>query len=253
MNTPITRVPAFTPRELTASGWGKTHVGLVRKINEDALLLDPNGSLWAVADGMGGYGHGDVAADIVTECLSEIGTFDDPRLALTAAVSRANARIFDRANAPGWGAMGATLVALWLDLGEDRFTIAWAGDSRIYRLRDGALSALSHDHSLVQEMVDAGSLRADQAEDHPQAHVVTRAVGAEARVELAFGDGLLRDGDVFLLCSDGLSKCVVEARIRDILVSTVDPETTCDRLVDAALEAGAPDNVSVIVVHLGEE
>lgn len=252
MNSPITRIPDFTPKMLNATGWGKTHVGLVRKINEDALLLDPAGSLWAVADGMGGYGHGDVAADIVTECLADIGVFDDPRIAINSAITKANARIFDRSNAPGWGAMGATIVALYLDLEAETFLIAWAGDSRAYRLRDGALTMLSHDHSLVQEMVDAGSLNAWQAEDHPQAHVVTRAVGAEPRVDAAFGDGLLRDGDVYLLCSDGLSKCVADAQLRDILASSFDAEESCNRLVEAALAEGAPDNVSVIVVHLGK-
>ena len=252
MNSPITRIPDFAPKALVTTGWGKTHVGLVRKINEDALLLDPAGSLWAVADGMGGYGHGDVAADIVTECLSEISTFDDPRIAINAGITKANARIFDRSSAPGWGAMGATVVALYLDLQAEQFVIGWAGDSRIYRLRDGALTMLSHDHSLVQEMVDAGSLDARAAEDHPQSHVVTRAVGAEPRVDVSFGDGLLRDGDVYMLCSDGLSRCVTDDNLREILASSIDPEESCDRLIDAALAEGAPDNVSVIVVHLSE-
>ena len=252
MNSPVTLVPNFAPKTLVTTGWGKTHVGMVRKINEDALLLDPAGSLWAVADGMGGYGHGDIAADIVTEWISDIGVFQDPRIAINAAITKANARIFDRSNAPGWGAMGATVVALYFDLQAEQFVIGWAGDSRIYRLRDGALTMLSHDHSLVQEMVDAGSLELSAAEDHPQAHVVTRAVGAEPSVDVSFGDGLLRDGDVYMLCSDGLSKCVPDSDLREILARSIDPEESCDRLIDAALAQGAPDNVSVIVVHLSE-
>ena len=251
MTAPQTRVPVQSVRRLRPTGAGRTHVGRIRDENEDAILVDPTGALWAVADGMGGYGHGGRAADIVTECLSEIQMLGPARVMLGEALGRANARILEEAQAGQWGHAGATVVAILIDGAE--FAVAWAGDSRVYRLRDGRLEQLTHDHSVVQELVDAGSLTPQQAEAHPQAHVVTRAVGAEPDIAVAFREGRLADGDVILLCSDGLTKVVSDAEIAGILARTLDPQEACEALIAATLAAGAPDNVSVITVFVGEE
>ncbi len=250
MNNPITRVPRFQPRIAEPHGAGKTHVGLVRKVNEDAILTDPTGVLWAVSDGMGGYGHGDIAADIVIDCLSQLPHSGDPRKLLAFALDDANAQIFSRSREDGMGTMGATIVAALI--AEGNAHIAWVGDSRACLVRDGQLRRLSKDHSLVQELVDAGSLLPELAEAHPQSNVVTRAVGAAAQVQIDFIEVALMPGDVVLLYSDGLSKTVSEIEIVEFLSQSASPELACANLVRAALVAGGPDNVSVIAVFIAE-
>jgi protein phosphatase len=245
MTSPGTRPPrAGRP---VVSGAGLSHRGLVREVNEDAILTDPSGALWAVADGMGGHGHGDLAADLVIDTFARLPHGAGGRALLQDAFAAAHAEVRRRARAEGLGPIGATVVALLIE--GDRATIAWAGDSRGYLLRDGALAPLTRDHSVVQELIDRGALTAEAAPFHPQAHVVTRAVGVTERVEPAFAELALRGGDVLLLCSDGLTRCLPEGAIAE-LVGIADPAAACRALVEATLARGAPDNVSAVVVRL---
>lgn len=255
MSGPITRVPrpppvAPNPVAVMIEGAGLTHVGCLRPDNEDAILTDPSGALWAVADGMGGYGHGDLAADIVIEALSHLPHGGDAPTALVAALEAANREVRRRAVADGLGQMGATVVAALV--GADRAVVAWVGDSRAYRMADGQLTPLTRDHSVVQELVDRGQLAAAAAEAHPQAHVVTRAIGAADAVAVALAETPLAPGDQLLLCSDGLIRCLADGDIAALLTPADAPAAACRALVEAALRQGAPDNVSVVVVRAGE-
>ena len=233
---------------LVATGAGLSHRGCVREVNEDAILTDPSGALWVVADGLGGHGHGDLAADILVDAFARLPHGAAGRSSLQDAIAGAHAEIRRRARAEALGAIGATVVALAIDGG--RATVAWAGDSRLYLWRTGVLEQLTRDHSLVQDLIDRGALDAAEAADHPQTNVVTRAVGAADRVEPAFREIALREGDRLLLCSDGLTRCVPDPGIAALLADAATPEAACRDLVEAALACGAPDNVSAIVVRI---
>jgi protein phosphatase/serine/threonine-protein phosphatase Stp1 len=233
------------------SSCAATHVGMVRSRNEDNFVNRPDLGIWAVADGAGGHDAGDVAARIVTDALSEmppgLGASEllaEVRLRLAAAHDSIRAEAARR----GAHAILATTVVVLL-AHRDHYACLWAGDSRAYLLRDGRLSLLSHDHSLVQELVDAGALRPEQALHHPRANVITRAVGADARkLELDKKSDRLRPGDRFLLCSDGISKILPE----DDLVRLLGSETgsPAEHLITAALDRRADDNVTAITIEV---
>lgn len=249
MPSPITRVPPMLPdKVLRFFGAGLTHKGLVRERNEDAILTDPSGALWAVADGMGGYGQGDVASDIVIERLSQIKEDSPAPHALRAQLQAANADILARTRTGGQ--MGATVVALLAQ--NAAATAAWVGDCRAYLLRGSALRLLTRDHTVVQDMVDQGLLGDAARDTHPERHIVTRAIGAEPEVEIDIALMPLIAGDRLLLCSDGLTTCLCDSRIADLLAAAPTPGAACDALVLAALQGGAPDNVSVVAVFASE-
>ncbi|AJD45415.1 serine/threonine-protein phosphatase [Rhizobium sp. SEMIA 4085] len=239
-----TRVPNRPGRP---QGAGLSHTGHVRTNNEDAILTDPSGVLWAVADGMGGYGHGDVAADLVIEQLALIPHTPVSGAHLVAALQSANSAVRRWAASANVPQMGATVVAALVDGGAT--TIAWVGDSRAYRLRGGELLQLTRDHSVVQELLDDGHLSPAGVRQHPQSHVVTRAIGAADRLDVDCVEVALEPGDFLLLCSDGLTDCLAEREIINHL-SAPSPDAACRRLVAAALDQGAPDNVSVVVVRI---
>lgn len=246
-----TVVPARFVPPPAAFGAGMTHRGRVRERNEDAILTDPDGRLWAVADGMGGYGHGEVASDLVIDCLETIPDEADPGRALADRLVEANARVLKTAAERGFGQMGATVVALIVDRAIAH--VAWAGDCRAYLLRNGRLRLLTRDHSLVQSLVDRGELTADEAENHPEAHIVTRAVGGDDELQADRVDFPLIDGDRLMLCSDGLPRCVYESTIEQVLAAAPDPDRAVGQLMREALDAGAPDNVSIIVIDIRDE
>jgi protein phosphatase len=248
MRSPGTNVPP--PAPLIATGAGLSHRGRVRSVNEDAILIDPTGALWAVADGMGGHGHGDLAADLVIDAFARMPHEPGGRRLLALAFEAAHAEVRRRARQDGLGEIGATVVALLVEGAHG--TLAWAGDARAYRLRHGRLERLTRDHSLVQELIDRGEIGEAEAEVHPHRHVVTRAVGAGERVEPAFAELAFEDGEIVLLCSDGLTRCVHDPDIATLLAAAGDPGRACRLLVEAALATGAPDNVSAVVVWLGE-
>ncbi|MDZ4087835.1 MAG: protein phosphatase 2C domain-containing protein [Tabrizicola sp.] len=250
MNTPITVVPGQDQRMPVAVGAGLTNRGMVRERNEDSILTDPTGALWAVADGMGGYGNGDVASEIVIDCLAQIPDGVDPGPALVARLQEANGLVLQRQRSPGMGRMGATVVAVLISGAVAH--VAWVGDSRAYLLRGGRLRPLTRDHSVVQEMIDRGELSPAEAERHPESHVITRAVGGGAELDVDLISVPLAIGDRLLLCSDGLTRCVYEQTVEALLRDAASPEDACQKLVREALDSGAPDNVSTIAVHIRE-
>lgn len=250
MTGPTTYVPG-APRAIPwPDGAGMTHLGRVRDRNEDSILTDPGGTLWAVADGMGGYDLGDVASDMVIDALAALGDDGDPVTDLSDGLYRANTAVYARARDVGSGRMGATVVAAMIRRAVVH--LVWAGDSRAYLLRGGLLRMLTRDHTVVQHLVEAGALSADQAERHPESHVVTRAVGMGPGFEVESVSVPLVPGDRLLLCSDGLHGCLSDSQIATLLATGRPPADSCKALIAAALEAGAPDNVSVIVVDLRE-
>ncbi|MDX6699014.1 MAG: family protein phosphatase [Solirubrobacteraceae bacterium] len=233
-----------------ADSFAKSDVGRQRRSNEDRAY--EQAPLFAVADGMGGARAGEVASKIVVETLSEglpeAGS-DEERLA--AAVREANGRIHDLATAePDRAGMGTTVTAAYV--GEDGVAIAHVGDSRAYRLREGTLERLTHDHSLVAELVRRGKLTEAEAEEHPQKSVITRALGPEAAVEVDRHTHLARDGDVFLLCSDGLTGMVPEDRIAEILAGAAGLKAAGQALIREANERGGRDNVTVVLFRVEE-
>jgi serine/threonine protein phosphatase Stp1 len=228
----------------------RTHVGLRRTLNEDAVLNSAEHGLWAVADGMGGHDAGEVASAVVIEALSGLqanGTIESRAAAAVSALEDANARLQDFARTFCEDrTIGSTVVGLVAD--ERTYHCFWAGDSRAYRARDGVIAQLTRDHSLVQELVDAGMLAAEEADKHPNANVITRAVGADHRLYVDTVAGDLNAGDVFLLASDGLTRLVTA---EDLLakLSSADLQAAADELVEMALARGGPDNISLIIVR----
>ncbi|MFJ6196674.1 PP2C family protein-serine/threonine phosphatase [Micromonospora sp. NPDC092111] len=221
-------------------------VGLVRTNNEDSALAGER--LVAVADGMGGLPAGEVASEIVIRILDELvppTVADEAAEALRAVVSTANRRIRAAISAdPARDGMGTTLTAALL--AGDTLVLAQVGDSRCYLLRDGELTQLTRDDTFVQALVDQGTLSPDQARHHPQRSLVTRAVqGADAPP--AIGVLTMFAGDRVLLCSDGLSDYVADQAIHAALTTYQDRQQCGEQLVKLAHQAGAPDNVTVVV------
>lgn len=246
MTAPITVIPAAPAAAPVPQGAGLTHRGRVRERNEDSILTDPTGVLWAVADGMGGYGHGDVASDLVIDSLAALTDEGDPAAALLRHLDLANAAV--RAEAARLGQMGATVVAAILQRAMAH--VVWAGDCRAYLMRAGRLRLLTRDHSLVQDLIERGEITEAEAVTHPEQHIVTRAIGGAALLEAESVAVPLLFGDRLLLCSDGLPRCVYESAMTAVLAQAVTPQEACEALVREALEAGAPDNVSVIVIDM---
>lgn len=229
----------------------RTHVGLKRKINEDSMLVDTARGLWAVADGMGGHEAGEIASAMVVEALRQLAPAPDLDSLASHAVDAlrgVNRRLLELASAgASERTIGTTVVGLAIRGGE--FRCFWAGDSRAYRMRDGAIVRLTRDHSLVQQLVDSGMLRAEDAEGHINSNVVTRAVGVAPKVDVEVVSGDVRSGDRFLLASDGLTRVVEDSELAAVL-GREPPEQAADTLLAAVLERGAPDNVSLIVCAL---
>jgi serine/threonine protein phosphatase PrpC len=233
-----------------------TDVGRMRKNNEDSYLSSQ--PVAAVADGMGGHSAGEVASAIAIEELAALGSrgpWENETAAtddLKQAILRANRRI--RETAAGdrkLNGMGTTLVALLED--GDMVHVANVGDSRGYLLRQGELSQVTVDHSLVQELVDDGRLSPEDAERHPQRSVITRALGIDREVEFDLFTYKLQVGDRLLLCSDGLSDVVEPAQIRNVLLRVRNSHQAARKLVTVANEQGGPDNITVIVVDAVDE
>ncbi|MDW3224234.1 MAG: protein phosphatase 2C domain-containing protein [Paracoccaceae bacterium] len=248
MRTPTTRIPGQTAQPLRFDGTGATHRGYVRDLNEDAILLDPSGAIWAVVDGMGGMRRGDLAAEITTEALAKTILSGDPAEDLWAALEVANTSVLEIARAEGSEGMGATVVAFAQYRGHA--AVVWAGDSRGYVLRAGYLQQLTKDHSVVQSLLDRGLITPVEAETHPEAHVVTQAIGVVSPLVAEMVRVEPAPSDRYLLCSDGLSGVVCAAEIAAHLEKAGDPGAAVDALIAAALAAGAPDNVSVVVIDV---
>jgi protein phosphatase len=228
----------------------RTDTGRQRRGNEDSAFA--RAPLFVIADGMGGAQAGEVASRIAVEAfhdeLPERGT---PEEKLTEVAQVANRRIFDISRAEHERAgMGTTLTAVYVEDG--KLAIAHVGDSRAYLFRDGELGLLTQDHTLVGELVKRGKLTEEQAAEHPQRSIITRALGIDAEVEVDTWTYGARAGDVVLLCSDGLTSMITEEQIVAILSSEPSLEAAADRLIDDANEAGGRDNITVILFTLEE-
>jgi serine/threonine protein phosphatase PrpC len=234
-----------------------TDVGLVRKVNEDSLLVAP--PVFVVADGMGGHSGGDVASRMVVEEFELLARSYDPTRGaeqVADAFARAQTRIVEFGNAhravqPGWHAGTTAVVAVLVDDdGVAKWLLANLGDSRIYRITEGRLEQVSVDHSVVQELVDAGHITAEQAAVHPERHVITRALGSPGGIHPDFFLLPLGSVERLLLCSDGISGMIEDKEIEDILETVADPRDAADKLVRAAIAAGGRDNATAIVVDV---
>lgn len=237
---------------LMPRSWAMTDVGAVRKHNEDNMLARPDLGLWAVADGAGGHASGEVASGMIVDALSRLPmhlSAGELLSGIRVTITQVHAALREEAARRGGNVMiASTFVGLMI---RDRhFACLWAGDSRAYLLRHGQLQQITRDHSLVQELVDAGSLSLEEAERHPHANVITRAVGADDdELELDKVIGQIQPGDRFLLCSDGLSKTLSEQEIQGLLGAPEGVPPT-ELLIHAALAHRVNDNVTAVVVEV---
>lgn len=236
-----------------------TDTGQMRDNNEDAVAVDDANQIAVLADGMGGYNAGEVAAAMATSFVTaELGRWiadggarastRELRRAMEVCVDNANRSIFNAANAnPQYAGMGTTLVmGVFLT---PRILIGHLGDSRCYRLRQGALVQLTRDHSLLQEQIDEGLLTPEQAQFATHKNLVTRALGVEDAVLLEVSEYRAEVGDLFLMCSDGLTDMLSDEHITATLVGAGTLEEKCHALVDAANDCGGRDNISVILAQ----
>jgi protein phosphatase len=230
-----------------------THVGKVRRINEDSVLDRPDLGLWAIADGMGGHGGGDLASQMIVAALDTLPAPEsarEMRRDFEQRVADVHARLLDLAAERGAGVVGTTLVAV-LVYGA-HYACLWCGDSRAYLWRAGRLEQITRDHSQAQDLVDRGVLTAEQAKSWPGRNVVTRALGASGAAYLDMVDGPTLPGDRILLCSDGLVGHVQDSEIAERLGGEA-LEAVCEGLVALTLSRGAADNVSLVVIEFSDE
>jgi protein phosphatase len=231
-----------------------TDVGLVREVNEDAHLAAP--PVFLVADGMGGHEGGDVASRIVVEELGRLAgsTYDEESAvhAVNSALEASQRRIEEHAaGRVGRGAPGTTVAGVLLvDGDEPAWLVFNLGDSRVYRRHDGGLVRVSRDHSLVQDLVDAGDLTESEAADHPERHVITRALGGPGFTEPDLFWLAVEPSDRLLVCTDGVNGLIDDATIERILASEPDPGAAARALVTAALDAGGEDNATAVVLDV---
>lgn len=235
---------------------GRSDVGKVRSANEDEIVFDAAKGTAILADGMGGLSAGDLAsrtaAAVVLDALTQAEQISEE--IVRAAISRANDRVLALSQLPAGAAMGTTLV-VWQDVGLGQCFIAHVGDSRAYRLREQRLEALTEDHSVVQQLINEGIISRSEARISPQRNVITRAVGLETAIEVEVRSWVRTRGDVFLLCSDGLTDMLSEGEVRQVLINHIsadgngDMAAAADDLIAAANAAGGADNVSVLLVR----
>jgi protein phosphatase len=227
--------------------FNRTHIGRVRKNNEDAVVSSDH--LAAVADGMGGHPGGETASAVAVALLQAAFTgrsLDE----LQAAVRAANRAIWDRASAgPELEGMGTTICAAGLT-GDGSLVVVNVGDSRASMLRNGSLTQLTDDHSVTADLVRHGELSEQEAQDHPHHGVLTRALGVGPDVELDSATQPAVEGDRLLVCTDGLSNEVPNDEIAAVMIGTEDLQATADALVELALSRGGHDNVAVVVAEI---
>lgn len=242
---------------LKITATGKSHPGLRRENNEDNLLVLPEHGLFAVADGMGGHAAGEVASGMVVSILEQVVAQSgdggqEPDQLLTTALRDANHQVHDQGiDNPAQRGMGSTATAMLFG-GDDCYTIGHVGDSRAYRFFDGEVTQLTTDHSLVQEQQDLGLLKEEDAATHRLKNVITRSIGGREEVEVDTIRGRCSDGDVFLICSDGFSNEVTADEIGEILGGPEGLEEKVDRCIELANEKDGTDNITVVLVAVGE-
>lgn len=249
---PADEIGSSESAELRITWAARTTRGKVRQVNEDAFLATDG--MFVVADGMGGHAAGDVASSLVIEVCREFAAVVPlPLLRLEELVAEANARVRSHDGDPSSIGMGSTLVGVMLasNGGEDSLVVVNVGDSRCYRWDATAgLQCVTRDHSAVQDLVDAGTISAEQAASHPERNVVTRAIGVEAAVAADFV--VLDRADTFrlLLCTDGVSGPIADARLGDVLNDCTSPEEAVDVLIDEVMAGAASDNATALVLDV---
>lgn len=227
-------------------------VGLVRKDNEDNYLVSPERGLFVVADGMGGHVGGQVAStlaiQIIDESVNPALKSIQPDQLLLSALEKANQEIYSRGKQEQYFGMGTTVTAALFS--EEQVHLAHIGDSRAYLLRDKELTLLTQDHSLVNELFQSGSLTLEEAKNHPQRHVLTRALGTDEKPQIDVFSMAVQAGDLLVLCTDGLYNHVpAEDILQVILEADLDLKKSVDNLVNLALERGGNDNITVALVQ----
>jgi len=252
MMNPEAEKPSAEPEEERAecpvSGFSiasRTDVGRVRKSNQDALIIGEG--IAGVADGMGGHNGGEIASGETRDgILRELQGKTPDRQVLEEAVKKVNLEVWERQEKDAaLTGMGTTLTLLWP--GEKEMLIAQVGDSRAYLIRDGKMRQVTEDHSLVGDMVRRGVLTEEQAACHPMRNYITRAVGTEDAIEVDLYSEKRKKGDRWLICSDGLYSQITKTALEEA-AQTEDPETAADRLLQAALEGGGKDNITLILM-----
>jgi protein phosphatase len=235
-----------------------TSVGKVRQANEDAFTSNPQQGLFIVSDGMGGHEGGKAASQLVVKALPEILTEQLGKLRSSSSKSIRNAirkslvklnHHIRNEGAEGNGSkqMGATVVmALFTD---ERTYIANVGDSRAYRFYNGKLKQLTVDHTIVAELVESGNIEPEQAENHPEQHIITQCVGYDKAVKPSIKSFVPKDSERVLMCSDGLTGVTDDVKIAAIMKEQGDPQAACESLIKAANEAGGPDNITVLIIE----
>jgi protein phosphatase len=221
----------------------------VRDHNEDACLQQPERGCWAIADGMGGHAVGDLASGLIVDALSRLAAPEDlaGRLAdASECLLGVNQQLREEAARRQVTVIGSTIVALFAC--DDHCGYLWAGDSRLYLYRQGRLQQLTRDHSQLEELKALGHLTEEEALNHPAQHLITRAVGATSQLELDSNTMTVVDGDMFLLCSDGLSN-ELDAHELQAALTVADCDAACETLVEAALARGGRDNITAVVVR----
>ncbi|HET9804411.1 MAG TPA: protein phosphatase 2C domain-containing protein [Candidatus Acidoferrum sp.] len=227
----------------------RTDCGRVRTVNQDAFVAVDSVGLWAVSDGMGGHDAGEIASAQVATRLMEIANSPNPpvsKAAVENALRRANSDLEERSATSGLRlGMGATAAVLCAN--DARYFCLWVGDSRIYRLHDGALALLTHDHRYVQELVDSGVVGLAAARSHPMRNILTRAIGLDPVLQIDECEGTIAREDVFLIATDGVTGILADHEIAAILKHP-DLAHAADQFVARCNERGSPDNLTLILV-----
>jgi serine/threonine protein phosphatase PrpC len=244
---------------------GSTDKGLVRPNNEDNFYLNDKKGLLVVADGMGGHASGEVASkmaiDVIRDYIIEVkegqypqigkyrGEFSEETNRIGSALRLANRVIYEAAQSnPGWQGMGTTAAAVMLN--GNRLSIGHVGDSRVYLVRAGNIEQMTDDHSVVYEQVKRELLTKEEAQKSEMKNLLTRALGATPEVDVDFAELTLTDGDILILCTDGLSSMVSDDDILSVMLSSNDPTASCERLIDMANKNGGKDNITVITGYI---
>src|SRR5262245_20765677 len=231
--------------KMTFRSVSRTHTGLVRSHNEDALVERTEVGLWAVSDGMGGHAAGDVGSGIVVTALGELPKDRISPLGISQTLDAVNSDLLARTSGAQDRTMGATVTVLCSD-GVNFFCL-WAGDSRLYCLRKGKLTQLTRDHRFVQDLIDSGRITEDEARTHPRRNVITRAVGVAKELELDGCDGKIEPGDVFVLVTDGVTGACTDDEIKTALKAK-SFDAAADDIVRRCLDHGAPDNLTLLLI-----
>lgn len=233
--------------------FGRSDIGKVRSNNEDAFLTTDKDGIFLVADGMGGHKAGEVASNITRDVISTKLTRQDAGNNVEALIREAfldaNEKVRSTASAnTDQQGMGCTCVLLMLR--EQNFFIAHVGDSRIYLFRKGQLKQVTRDHSYVEELFIRGLINEEEKKGHPYRNQITRYIGCSSKLEVDITSGPVWNGDVFLLCSDGLTEEVKDDKLEEIFSKNLDPDATANLLIEEALKNGGKDNVSVVIVQV---